>query len=81
MENIEDLQGIDLTRIQKDYKDKPALYHLQSGENVVGHMVDSDNRLIYIIRDDDKIRCNYAQDEVPDYSIPEVKGHSVTVKA
>lgn len=47
----------------EQYRDKPALFHLINGDEVVGTSVIDDNKLLYIIRSGQEYRVSPALQE------------------
>jgi hypothetical protein len=55
------LHGIDIPQTLAAHRDAPALYPLLDGRQVVGHVVDEQNHLLYVVREGDELACVHAQ--------------------
>jgi hypothetical protein len=59
------MPGIDVVAVVATYKNAEPLFSLESGDQVVGELVDDDNRLVYVIATADRIYLSYAEYEKP----------------
>ena len=74
------LKNTTIKRTFAHHRDKPSLYPLRRGGAVVGHEVDSDNRLVYVIRDQNSsLRLAYASDEPAVMQLPPPQFHQTVV--